>query len=60
MTVQITGPRPAIEQVLSHQVLPGAKVRDLHRLVWIEVPELGGDLERAVRRAGCKVHYTQA
>ena len=60
MTIQITGPRRAIEEIVSRQVLPGAKVRDLHHLAWIEVTELGGDLELTVRRAGCKVHNTKS
>ena len=60
MSIQITGPRRAIEELISCQAIPGAKVRDLHRIVWIEVPELGLDLELAVRRAGCKVHDAEA
>ena len=56
MGVQITGPRYAIERVLSATALSGAKLRDLHNMAWIEVPELAPDLQAFVRHAGCKVH----
>jgi hypothetical protein len=57
MSVQITGPRPAIERMLERQSVPGAKLRDLHSIKWIEVPEIGPDAEIAIRQEGCQVHH---
>lgn len=57
MSIQITGPRRAIEQVLSGAAIPGARLRDLHSLAWIEAPELEPGLEAFMRNAGCKVHH---
>ena len=52
--------RPKAHMGIIATAVQRGKVRDLHRMAWIEVPELELDLELEVRRAGCKVHHAEA